>query len=238
MIRILIIAEDNYEVDLELLGLAKKNYKTHVVNSCTGLDTIGKQYFDWSIIMADDLEKASIKEFTMEFLKKRSLLTPIVYVSANRDEELIEKLSWSSGRYFLQYPIDPEKSKKVVADALRIMDVLDDKIITFEKDGYGYPYKATDIYAIELVETRRIKVYGRDQIDGTEEDRIFFYKAAFKDLPMKYGVERFLVQAKQNWLVNPFYIKEVRKKDEEILLKTGMVVPSSRGNIKKFGKKK
>jgi len=238
MIRILIITEDNYKVDPELLGSIEKNHETYIADSCTGLDAMDEQYFDVAIIMADDLEKASIKELVSEFLKERSLLTPIVYASANRDEELIENLSLNSGRYFLQYPIDPEKSKKVMNDALLVVDILDDKEITLEKDGHGYPYKAKNIFAVELVKPRWIKVYGRDQINNTEGAREFFYDGAFRDFPIEYGIEKFLIQARQNWLVSPFYIKEVKISDKELVLRDGRVIPSSKENIKKFRKKK
>jgi len=236
MIKILIIIEGDYEVDPRLSGLIKVNHKIFVANPETALDVTEKDHIDIILTMADDPEKESIEDFTREFFKTRLRVTPILFITKKFSEYLLTKTRLRGNRYLLQYPVDFNEFEIAFTDALATTDLVDDKTIILEKKGHQYRYKASEIYAINLSGTRRIKIFGRAEMDEVQGERDFFYKPAFKNLPAEFGIEKYLVQARSNWLVNPLHIKETSSKDEKIFLRNGMVVPSSRDNIKKFKK--
>jgi len=234
MSRILIVVEDDYEITPEEQRVIDKIFhKTYIVNieknNWGALDIIDKFHIDVVALMSDDHEKESIQEIVREFFRGRPILTPLIFISKKRSENILASISLNGSRFFLKYPIDLKNLMIVMNNATSAMNFFGEKeekqkIVTLG----GIPYEMADISNLEIVEKRRVKVYGSNLMDD-EIEKVIFYEHSMEDFLKRNGMAKDFQQVRKERFVNLEHVKRVRIADRkgEVIMKDGTVLSAS-----------
>lgn len=234
----ILIIKNDYEFDPELLKRLEQDYRIHFSKDAwDALDIISENYIDIFAIISNDHHEASIEDFFRELEATRSDATPIILISEKPSKDLQSK-AHQKGWYLIGYPINHQHFISAIKRSTIIANALDDRIIILEKRGHKYPYKIRNISRIQRTKNRYIKVYSRNAITLVEEEEEFFYEHPLYEFPKHYDIEGQIKQAQQSWLVNVSEIKEIRITDTELVLHSGVVVPTSKNYIKNFIRQK
>lgn len=235
----ILVIRNDYKIDSGFQTELEINYQLHIVeNTQFALDVIDDHYIDIFIFMSDEHIEISTEAFLNNLLNaNRSIITPVVFVSKNSNEELQKRINLSCNWYFLLYPIDFEDLKFVLKQIENTLEFFE-KSITLEKDGFEYEYRVKDISRIERSGNRKITVFGMHTLDDLATELEFTYRSSLEKFLVEFGVDKKIKQAHQSWLVNVSKIREVRPTTMELVLDDGTIVPSSRKFIGQFYKKK
>jgi len=125
-----------------------------------------------------------------------------------------------------------------VEEAKKIANFLDDKAIKIRKNRHLYTYKVKDISRIYRTRDKYINIYSRNPVTLAEEVEEFYCEFSLPSFLKFHGIEKYMKQAQQSWLVNVSEVKIVNSTDMELVLWDGNIVPTSSKYIKNFYEKK
>lgn len=240
MKNILILIKDGYKIAPEVKKAIDKRFRRSFVayvdeNNWKALDVIDDHSIGVIMVFSDDHEKALIQEVMEEFFENQSILTPVVFVSTQCNEKIIASMSLNGSRFFLKYPIDLNNFTALMNNVELAADFFgEDQEIEEEEEKQrvvtlgGIPYNVADISRIEVMEKRRVKIYGPNLVDD-EVEKVVFYEHSVKDYLKRHGLEKDFQQARKERFVNPDHVKRVRIVDRkgEVVMKDGIVLPAS-----------
>jgi len=228
----ILVVRNNHKLNLELQSQLEKDYRTHAVrNSEQASKLIDKNYFDVVIIMLNDDIDESTWFFLDELQEGQSVFTPVIFVvkqeSENLQETLIRNRRWST----LPYSLDAERFMiAVVATMEMAQDVFVDKSFAMKRRGRRYLYRAQDVLRVRRSRGRSVELYLRET-DKAEE---FYFKYPLDEFAKRYGVEKFIKQASQSWLINIDEILFIDTVEWEIVLVDGTKIPTSKNYVGNF----
>ncbi|MCL1990172.1 MAG: LytTR family transcriptional regulator DNA-binding domain-containing protein [Defluviitaleaceae bacterium] len=230
---------NNHEIEPTLLKQLEKAYKVYLASDTwDGIDMMNENHIDAFAIMSNWHIEPVTENLLEELRKTRSKFTPTIFISKQPSDDLNTRLYTRSGWYFSVYPIHQERFMTIVSDAMELAHSVDDKTIKLKKNRDEYPYKVRNISRIKRSRHRCIKIYSQNPITGVEEEEEFFYDLPLATFLKNNGIEKYIKQSHQSWLVNVSKVKEVRTADTELVLFDGTVVPTSKKFIVNFKKSK
>jgi len=229
--RILLI-QNRLKIHFVIRELLEKNYQVHTAIDAEQASTvIDKNYFDMLIIFLDDHIDESTWFLIDELHAEQSVFTPIIFVVNEESEALKETLMHNRRWSAIPFTMIPKHFMTVVASTMQIaQDIFVDKSFMLKRKGHRYLYKAKDILLIRRGKGRNLQLYLRE--DGKVEE--FYSKHSLETFAQHYGIEKFLKQASQSWLVNIDEIVFIDTIEWEITLKNGTKIPTSRNYIDNF----
>jgi len=231
----ILIIKNSYEIDPKLLELLEAEHQVYIESETWGgLDVIDEHHIDVFVVMSDDHVELSIWEFLKAAREGRSRFTPIIFISKQQNDVLQSEINKRGSWYFLLFPVNQEDFLTIVEDSMEMVGMLDEKTIILEKSGHAYPYKVKDISRVERTPKRRIKIYSQKPGTNEEEEEEFFFDEPLEEFIKIHGIGTQIKKAYQSFLVNASHVKEVRKVDKELVLRNGVVVPTSKKFIDNF----
>ena len=233
-----LIILNNYVIDPELLLILKKMWRVYVAdNTWDGQTIMEKNHMDIFIIFSDDHINQVTWRLIKEIHKKRSRMTPIIFVAEKQSEDLISPLADYGGWYFEPYPLDHQKMLKKLDYAMEDADVLHTKAIRLKKRNEVYDFKIKHVIYVERIEAKRIRVCFYNPATLVEETEEFYDALGLSSFTKRHGIESYMKQTHQSWLVNTSFIRKLQTRGKsiyEIILLNGTNIPTGRKHIENF----
>jgi len=231
----ILFIRNNYEIDSKLLELLKKDYKVSIVGDADDAQVIIREkYIDVFVIASDNHIEENTWKFFKELHKNRSEMTPIIFISKQEPNQILNSNLYVYNWYFMPCPIDHSLFSTLMERVMITARTLNDKSIVLMRNRIYHPFKVVDVSRINRSKPRHITLYSDNPQKGKEDEEEFFYRGPLSDFPKKYGVEMFFKQASQSWIVNVNYVKEINPTDMIITLKNGIEIPTSENYIHHF----
>lgn len=194
------------EIDLlkpHILFLEQKGYQLTPVNSgADALEEIDHDHFD--IVFLDENMPGMSGLETLNYIKSTHPNTPVVMITKNEAEEIMEE---AIGAKIADYLIKPLNPNQIL---LSVKKILDNKRIISEKTNLGYQKEFQQL-AMNVMDARdhedwtelyRKLVYWELKIDETEDKSMFEVLSAQKT-EADGNFSDFVINNYEDWISNP-----------------------------------
>ena len=220
---LLIINNDAQKLARETyLFLTEHYHVTTAINRNHALWSLEENFYDLFLIVANEFDDALIK--LIETIKKdRDDWLPAVIVFPELDERRLAQAHKYRAFYLIKASPDLDLLKVELTRVSKILDIANDKRITFSTRKYDRDYRLSKIIYFERNRPRNLKIVSLENGAIVEEE--IFFKNAIEDFIQIYGLKRYFVQVHQSHLVNPKFIRKYDKAEQEVILTTNKKLP-------------
>lgn len=203
----------------QTIATSYKVYETHGVSEA--IDLILDVFIDVFVIVTNDYVDTGIKQFLTELHSDRSMLTPVVLISAVDDEKLQAQAFQNKIFSLLKETVEPAHFLEEIKRSMMLSALVDERTITLiGKRGTGIEktYKVRNISLIERHKHRHIVVHSWDEYQQAHVEEEYFFSFPLSSFPKKFNLEKHLKQCHQSWLVNVNKISKINETTMEVHL--------------------
>jgi len=190
---------------------------------------------DIHIVHCTSSEEKSVIDYISEITKKYSYSPVIpVIVVGSLGIEINYQLSLLNDFKVIGYR-DEDKEDDILTEmkkAVKFVQMLDNRKVTFKRPGYSQVYNERDIYCVmrKPYGEKRVVVTASLHDEITKEE--FTIKSSLSEVRRKFSNKNTLLRCHQSWLVNVNMIEKVDGISDMLILSNGIQVPFGRSYLK------